>query len=659
MSTSSANERPDGEILWSPSPEFIAQARMSDFQRFVEQRADVSFSTYDQLWQWSIANLTTFWALIWDYFAVGPHQQAECVLPQPVMPGARWFPETHVNLAQRILDSAAGTGTAIRAFSEQGKTREISWDELRREVAAMASFLRRSGVGRGDRVAAFLPNIPEAIIGFLAAAAIGAVWSCCPPEMGADSALERFQQIAPKLLFVTARYRYGGKEYDVSDVVARLRAELPTLTCTVSADTDSQNGIIAWSDAATYQEPLAYEQLPFDHPLWILYTSGTTGPPKAIVHGHGGILIEALKNTILANDRSDRDTVFWFTTTGWVLWNLLVCNLLAGATLVLYDGSPTYPDTGALWRLAADTEATVFGCSPGYLERCMQAGYVPRDNWDFRKLRSVSVSGAPLLGDVARWVYASVRPDLWLVSGSGGTDVATSFVGASPLMPTRAGHIPARLLGVDVQSYDDEGRPLIDQVGELVIRQPMPSMPLFIWGDHDGVRYRESYFNSFPGVWRHGDWIEITSQGSVIVYGRSDATLNRRGIRLGSAEMYRVVGSFTEIADSLVVDLTLPGGRAHMPLFVAMQPGSALTAELRGRINAAISTSLSARFIPDEIVAVADIPRTRTGKKLEVPVKRILLGANPGDAVSRDSLANPDSLDVFIAMAGDLPGRTG
>jgi acetoacetyl-CoA synthetase len=650
-------ERPDGEILWSPPPDFIAAARMTDFRKFIEQRERRRFATYDELWQWSVSEIARFWAAIWDYFAVGSPQPAESVLADPSMPGARWFTDARVNFARHALTtSAKGSQLAIRAFSEHRGEQNLTYAQLRSQVAAVAAFLRRSGVRRGDRVAAFLPNVPAAIVGFLAAAAVGAIWSSCPPEMGADSVLERFRQITPKVLFVTRANRYAGRAHDVSDAVARLRAGLPGLRSVVCVDDEVPEGDVPWEEVIREAAPLSFEEVPFDHPLWVLYTSGTTGRPKAIVHGHGGILLEALKNTLLANDRSDKDTVFWFTTTGWVLWNLLVCNLLAGATLVLYDGSPTYPETGALWRIAAQTRSTVFGCSPAYLERCIRDGVTPAGSWDLSALRSVSVSGAPLLGHVARWVYAAVRSDIWLVSGSGGTDVATSFVGASPFMPTRAGHIPARLLGVDVQSYDDTGTPQVDHVGELVIQQPMPSMPLFIWGDEDGSRYQDSYFSAFPGVWRHGDWIEITSAGSAIIYGRSDATLNRRGIRLGSAEIYRVVESFPEVVDSLVVDLPLPDGRSHMPLFVVLRPGAALDAALQARLQAGIAERLSARFVPDEIVAIDEIPRTMTGKKLEVPVKRILLGAQPSEVVAIGTLANPHSLDTFIRLAQRLCG---
>jgi acetoacetyl-CoA synthetase len=647
----------EGDILWEPSASFVAKSNLMRYQAWLEKRTGRKFHDYNDLWQWSIDDIPEFWSTIWDYFELGPPLPKSAVLPSATMPGTRWFEGADLNFAEHVFRGARD-GPAIVAYAECRSPTEMSWSELEAQVGAVAASLRRMGIESGDRVVAYLPNVPETVVAFLASASIGAVWSCCAPDFGADSVLERFQQIQPKVLFAADGYRYGGKDFDRSDVVSALQTGLPSLTHTVLVphlgdwEQHANDGTVSWNELVAQPAPLEYSRVPFMHPLWMLYTSGTTGRPKPIVHGHGGIVVEYLKNGVLANDRKTDDRVLWFTSTGWILWNMLVGNLLSGATVVLYDGSPTSPDAGVLWRLAALSRTTILGCSPAFLEFCMKSGYSPADDCDLGSLRGLSVSGAPLSPEAGRWVYDNLHSDLWLVTGSGGTDVASAFVGASPFMPMRAGQIPARLLGVDVQAFDQTGESVVDEVGELVITQPMPSMPLFIWGDTSGDRYRKTYFDRYPGVWRHGDWVTITAAGAAVIHGRSDATINRRGVRLGSGEIYRVVEALPEIADSLVVDLVLSDGSPYMPLFVVATSGEPLNKELRRKIARQIEEQISRRFVPDDVIQVPAVPRTLTGKKLEVPVKRILLGERPQDVVSLDATADPEALQHFIDLAG-------
>lgn len=627
-----------GELLWEPPADLVERSQMSVYMR------DRGFATYDELWRWSVDDLEGFWRSIWTTFDVGP--EPERVLGDRSMPGAEWFPGAQLNYAERLMRAHPGDAVAIVHKSEvRTETHEITWDHLRRGVASCAAGLRRLGVGPGDRVVAYVPNIPEAIVAFLATASIGAVWSSCSPDFGPRSVIDRFAQIEPKVLFAVDGYRYGGKDFDRRELVEGLRAELPTVEHVVTIPYLGV-GEDGWGELLAGDPPeLAFEPVPFDHPLWVLYSSGTTGLPKAIVHGHGGILLEHLKKMHLHLDARPGDRVFWFTTTGWMMWNFLVGVLLTDATIVLYDGNPA---GDVLWDYAAETGMTCFGTSAAYIAACMKQGVEPRGNGrDLSALRAVGSTGSPLAPEGFRWIYDEVGEDTWLFSTSGGTDVCTAFVGGVPLLPVYEGELQGRALGAKVEAWDEEGTSVVGEVGELVLTEPMPSMPVFMWGDGDGSRYRESYFDVYPGVWRHGDWIAITERGTAIISGRSDSTINRGGIRMGTAEIYRAVLALDEVVDALVVDLD-----DYMPLFVVLREGAELDEDLERRIARRIREDCSPRHVPNEVRVIAEVPRTLSGKVLEVPVKRILMGIDPDKAASRDSLANPKALEPFIALAG-------
>ena len=579
------------------------------------------------------------------------------------MPGAKWFTGAELNYAQHIFRGKRDGDVAVLHASELRPLGELRWGELREQVACAAAALRELGVERGDRVVAYLPNIPEALVAFLATASIGAIWSSCSPDFGASSVVDRFAQIEPKVLLCVDGYRYNGKDFDRTETVAGLVREMPTIERTVvvpyltpSADLSGIPSATAWADflAAGEGAELGFEQVPFDHPLWVLYSSGTTGLPKAIVQGHGGILLEHLKKLHLHLDAQADDRVFWFTTTGWMMWNFLVGVLLTPASVVLYDGSPAQPDMDVLWDLAEQTGMTCFGTSASYVAACMKAGVEPSANRDLERLGAVGSTGSPLSPEGFEWVYEHVGRDTWLFSTSGGTDVCTAFVGGVPLLPVYRGELQGRSLGAAVEAFDERGNSVVDQVGELVITEPMPSMPLFLWGDEDGSRYRASYFDHFPGVWRHGDWIEITSRGTAVIYGRSDSTINRQGVRMGTSEIYRAVQAVPEVLDALVVDIPRPGTEGWMPLFVVLEQGVELNERLTGQIKRRIRERCSPRHVPDAVFQVREVPRTLSGKVLEVPVKRILTGTPTEQAASRDSLANPESLDYFVDLAGRL-----
>ncbi|MGH9276907.1 MAG: acetoacetate--CoA ligase, partial [Acidimicrobiales bacterium] len=597
-------------------------------------------SSYAELWAWSVDDLEGFWAAVWDFFGVRAHRRYDRVLASREMPGARWFPGAELNYAEHAL-ARRDHSTAVIFRSEHRGAEDISFADLHDRVAACAAGLRRLGVGRGDRVAAYAPNIPETLIAFLATASLGAIWSSCSPDFGVRAVVDRFRQIEPKVLLGVDGYRFKGRSFDRRDQVAEIARALPSLEAVVVvpnlAPSASWDDLVAGAGAG-----LAFEPVPFDHPLWVLYTSGTTGLPKAIVHGHGGILLEHLKKLSLQMGLGPGDRFFWFSSTGWMMWNLLIGGLLVGATVVLYDGSPAHPDLGALWRLAAETGMTYFGASAPYLQACMKAGLRPRDEADMSRLKAVGSTGAPLSAEGFRWVYENVDTGLMLGSVSGGTDVCSAFVGSCPILPVHAGEIQCRCLGAKVEAFSADGRPLIGEVGELVLTEPMPSMPLYLWGDEDHRRYRDSYFDTYPGVWRHGDWIKITERGTCVIYGRSDATLNRGGVRIGTSELYQVVEDIPEVQDSLVVDVD---GRLY--LFVVANLDDSLAATIRERLR----THLSPRHVPDEIIAVDEIPRTLNGKKLEVPVKRVLSGEAWERAASPDAMANPDAMEPFLRLA--------
>jgi len=646
----------EGTLLWEPSPARLEAARIGHFMRWLEQQQGLKFSTYDELWRWSVQHVGQFWQLIASYFEVGLGGASEPALVGK-LPEARWFPSATVNYAERLL-RRDDEHEALVACDETGARVSLSYAELRDQVARARAGLLRAGVKRGDRVAAFLPNGIEAVVGLLASASLGAIWSSAAPEFGVKSVLDRFQQIEPSVLLTCDGYRYGGKRFERAAEVREIASALPSLRAVyvvgdaASIDSGSELAVRAWPELLSERAPLAFEALPFEHPLWILYSSGTTGLPKPIVQGHGGILLEHLKALALHLDLSDTDRFFWFSTTGWMMWNMLVSGLALGSTLVLYDGSPAIAGLSTLWKLAEQERLSYFGTSAPFLLACKKAELVPKQVADLGALRSLGTTGAPLPSDGFQWVYENVGSDLLLGSVSGGTDVCTAFVLSCPLLPVRAGEIQCRGLGANVEAWDDEGRALVDRVGELVLTEPLPSMPIGFWNDPNGERFKASYFGVFPGVWRHGDWIKLKPSGACVIYGRSDSTLNRGGVRMGTSEFYRVVEGLPEIADSLVVDTgSLQDAVGTMWLFVVLKPGFELDAALRRRLKDVLKAELSPRHVPDEIRAVDAIPRTLNGKKLEVPVKRILLGADPAQVASRDTLANPGALDDLVAIA--------
>jgi acetoacetyl-CoA synthetase len=651
------------EKLWEPPAELVERARMTEYMRWLAAERERGFGGYHDLWRWSVDDLEGFWSSIWDFFEVQSDGGFDQVLSGNEMPGARWFAGAQLNYAEHVFAGKDDADTAILHSSELSELSELSWGELRAQVAATAAGLRSFGVERGDRVVAYLPNIPEAIVAFLATASIGATWSSCSPDFGAASVIDRFAQIEPKVLFAVDGYRYGGKDFDRRQVVAELQSAMPSLQRTVvlpylnpGADLSSLSDAMRWDEllAAGGDANLRFERVPFDHPLWVLYSSGTTGLPKAIVQGQGGILLEHLKKLHLHVDAHSGDRLFWFTTTGWMMWNFLVSGLLTRAAIVLYDGNPGHPDMTVLWDLAERAGITMFGTSASYIAACMKAGVEPGAGRDLGRLRSVGSTGSPLSPESFDWVYEQLGSDTWLFSTSGGTDLCTAFVGGVPLLPVYRGELQARALGAAIEAWDEDGNAVIDQVGELVVTKPMPSMPIFLWGDPDGSRYRASYFEHYPGVWRHGDWIEITSRGTAIIYGRSDSTINRAGVRMGTSEIYRAVLGIDAIVDALVVDVPRPGTEGWMPLFVVLRDGAALDDDLRREIANRIRRQCSPRHVPDEVFQIAEVPRTLSGKALEVPVKRILTGTPAEQAASRDSLANPDALDWFVELAGEL-----
>jgi acetoacetyl-CoA synthetase len=662
----SVSDRPatvlEGTHLWTPPKARADASRLRAFEHYLEQKKGLRFASYDELWRYSVTDVRAFWQAIADYFEVRWRTQPNAVL-EGSMPNAHWFPGGELNYAEHALAGGWSDAPALVFIAEDGTRAEFSRSELASLVSRLRAGLVRAGVGRGDRVAALLPNRPETTALFLAAASLGAVFSSAAPEFGTKSILDRFQQIEPKVLVTVTSYRYGGKRFDRSADVRQIAAGLSTLRATVLVGSSDEAGgagappihdahAISFDEFASHEGELSFEPVPFEHPLWILYSSGTTGLPKPIVHGHGGILLEHLKALALHSDLGPSDRFFWYSTTGWMMWNYLVSGLLVGSTIVLYDGSPAYPGLDALWKLAEAEKITYFGTSAPYLIACQKARIEPKRH-DLSSLRAIGTTGAPLPADGFGWVYDRVKSDIALGSVSGGTDVCTAFVLSCPTLPVHAGELQCRGLGAKVEAFDEAGTSVTGEVGELVLTEPMPSMPVFFWGDADGSRLRESYFSKYPGVWRHGDWIKLTERGSAVIYGRSDSTLNRGGVRMGTSEFYRVVEAIPEITDSLVVDTAALEGDAvgKLHLFVVTKSGVSLDAELEKKIKTAVRTELSPRHVPDVILAVPAIPRTLNGKKLEVPVKRILLGARPENVASKDTLANPEALDAFVTLA--------
>jgi acetoacetyl-CoA synthetase len=652
------------QVLWSPSPESIGRTRLARFAAWVTDKRGVSFGDpvdYDAVWRWSTDHLEQFWADVAEWSGVLPGIPDDRVLTRREMPGAAWFPGTTLNFAEQALRNATPEHPALIAVAEDGDPVETSWASLGGQVGAFAATLRRLGVQPGDRVAGYLPNVPEAIVAFLGAASIGAVWASCAPDFGTRAVLDRFVQIEPTVLVAVDGYRFNGKEYDRRDVVAELRAAMPSVATTIVVPRlfpqDLPDGALAWAEAVAEERDPEFVPLPFDHPLWIVYSSGTTGLPKGIVHGHGGVALEQHKQASLHMDVGIGDRFFWYASTAWIMWNISACALLTGATVVVYDGAPTYPTTDALFGLAARTGITFFGTSPGYLGACEKAGERPGGRHDLSAVRMIGVTGSPLPSSTFRWVYDAVKSQVFLGSLSGGTDVATGFIGSAPLLPVTVGELQRPMLAVAAASWNEDGEPVVGELGELVITEPMPSMPLRFWNDPDGTRYREAYFEPWPGVWRHGDWLEITDRGTCIITGRSDSTLNRGGVRMGTADIYAAVESIPAVVDCVVLGVELPDGGYWMPLFVQLAPGAELTDELQAELVAAIRSQASPRHVPDEIIAVPGVPHTRTGKRLEVPLKRLFQGVDPAKALNLGAVDDAAAVEHYIALAEERAAR--
>ncbi|MES2260611.1 MAG: acetoacetate--CoA ligase [Pseudomonadota bacterium] len=651
----------EGDVLWTPSAKQIEETRLAAFLTWIEQRHGLQFSDYASLWDWSVTELDSFWSSIWEFFEIQADGEASPVLGSREMPGAEWFPGARLNYAEHIFRNASAERPALLARRENVGLREVSWAELERATGALAASLRDRGVVAGDRVVSYMPNTAETVIAFLACASIGAIWSSCSPDMGASVVADRFAQIEPKVLFAVDSYSYGGKQFDRTAVVAELLEALPSIESLIHVPLHAGAPVPAvwpkaqsWGAVTAVDAPLRFVRLPFGHPLWIVYSSGTTGMPKAMVHGHGGIVLTHLKTMQLQHDVRRGDRFMFLGSTGWIVWNLMVGALLTGSTVVLYDGHPTWPSAETLWDFIDREQITHFGCGAAFLIQCLKDGVRPNSCANYAALRSINSTGSPLPLDAYEWVYDSVKADLWLASVSGGTDIAAGFVACAPTLPVHAGEIQCRELGVAAFAYNDAGEPVIDEVGELVILAPMPSMPLYFWNDEGGARYRDSYFNQFPGLWRHGDWIRFTQRGTAVIYGRSDTTINRHGIRMGTAEIYRVVEELPEVRDSMVVDLEYLGRPSFMPLFVVTAPGIELDEPLKLRIKEQIRKKASARHVPNEVYQVEAIPRTLTGKKMELPVRKLLLGASADKVANPDAMSNPQSFQFFVDFASRL-----
>jgi acetoacetyl-CoA synthetase len=672
VSPPDSDSPPVGTPIWTPSPEILAAARIRDFTGWLAARGIDTGDGYHDLWRWSVTELGAFWEAVRDYFDVRFSQPAETALGRERMPGAVWFPGARMNYVDQVFRDRRADAIAVVQAGEGAAgmdlaVQRLTWRELESQVGAFAATLNRLGVVPGDRVVGYLPDITEAVVAFLGCAAVGAVWSCTGQDYAAPGAVTRFAQLDPAVLVVADGYRHGGREHDRREASATVRAGLPTVRATVvvtrlGLPVDPALGWIPWSEAVAADparvgaapvdgRPVEPVQVPFDHPLWVLFSSGTTGMPKGIVHGHGGVVLEHLKSLALHLDVGPADTYLWYTTPSWMMWNYRVAGLLVGATIVCYDGSPSHPGPGGLWALAARLGVTVLGTSPAYLLACAKAGVEPARDHDLAALRTLGVTGATLPAPSYVWARDHVGAAVQVASISGGTDVVSAFAGGVPTLPVWPGELSAACLGVALDAFDPDGASMRGEVGELVVTRPMPSMPIRFWNDPDGVRYREAYFDVYPGVWRHGDWITLTDRGTVEIHGRSDSTLNRNGIRMGSADIYQAVERVPEVLESMVIGAEQPGGGYWMPLFVTLAPGVELDESLRGRIAAAIREHASPRHLPDEIIVAPGIPHTRTGKKLEVPVKRMLQGQDPGAVVDTRVVDDPDVLAWYAAQA--------
>ncbi|MEZ5008293.1 MAG: acetoacetate--CoA ligase [Chitinophagales bacterium] len=649
------------EVLWKPSDTFKANSNLKDYENWLSDHLDLRFDTYETLRQWSVDHIDTFWESIWQYYNIIAHHKYDKVveLPKSGMIGTKWFKGSTLNYSEHIFRNANTHSPAIIFQSEKSPLTEISWQSLRSQVASLADYLISNGVTKGDRVASFLPNIPEAIIAFLATNSIGAVWSSCSPDFGAESVIDRFNQIEPKVIFIADGYYYNGKTYNKTEANVAICKALPSLSKVVFLPYTDKNASIPkvienaefWANTQQAQnKALNFASVSFDHPLWILYSSGTTGKPKAITHSNGGNLIEHLKVLGLHQNCKPGERFFWYSTTGWMMWNYSIAALLHGTTVCIYDGSAGYPNISALWDFARTSKINHFGAGASFYIACMKEGLNFIDNNQLPDLKSIGSTGSPLPPEAWQWIYDSVKKDVWLISLSGGTDVCSGFVGGNPYDPLYKGEIQCRLLGCDLQAWDENGSAVIDQLGEMVITQPMPSMPIYFWNDEHNERYQASYFEMYPNVWRHGDWIKITERNTLIIFGRSDATLNRGGVRIGTSEVYSGVEKNEEIKDSLVICIDKEDGSHYMPLFVVLQDGVLLTDELKKKVSQSLRAQFSPRHVPDDIFEVKEVPYTISGKKMETPVKKILSGIDISNSISKDAMKNPQSLDYFTHL---------
>lgn len=653
----------EGSLLWEPSQDRINEANITAYMNWLRNDKNVSVKNYDELWKWSVDEVENFWESLWDYFEITSNTPYTSILNTHDMPGGKWFNGATINYTEHIFKQMTTEFPALIHRTENREQANVSWDSLYKDTLAFQQTLIKHGVEKGDRVVAYSSHIYETIVAFLATASIGAIWSSASPDFGTQSVIDRFTQIKPKVLIAVDGYMYNGRSFNRMDVVESIQHELPSLEATIlipllheQPNHENLDNVTMWNEATkeTDVKQLTYTHVEFNEPLWVLFSSGTTGKPKPIVQSQGGILLEHLKAVTFHVDLKPGDRFYWFTTTGWMMWNFVVGGLLSGSTIIVYDGSPVYPDRNALWRLAEETKMNVFGTSASYIIDSMKHDGSPKELFDLSHLRNISSTGSPLPPEGFQWCYDHVKEDLWIASISGGTDVCTAFTLGAPTLPVYAGELQCRGLGAKIESFSDDGSSLIDEVGELVLTEPLPSMPIFFWNDDDGSRLHESYFDMFDGVWRHGDYLKITERGTCVIYGRSDATINRGGIRIGTSEIYRAIDQVQTVEDSLIVDIPKGNGESSVILFVVMAEGSTLTEEVEKDIRTHIRTSCSPRHAPSEIHAVSRLPQTLNGKKLEIPVKKILMGEHPDDVVNKDSLANPESIPFFVEFAEKL-----